>query len=96
MIQASARTETGLPLAVPTRAHSASPSRRRNVRLASRTAANSAASSVAGTESAANADEARIPHQAGPGAGGVHASTFDAFENTAPIEHPYGQDGGQA
>ncbi|MFC3577894.1 2Fe-2S iron-sulfur cluster-binding protein [Streptomyces yaanensis] len=48
-------------------------------------------------ESAAKeADEARIPHQAGPGAGGVHPSAFEAFENTAPTEHPYGQDGGQA
>ncbi|MFE9096416.1 2Fe-2S iron-sulfur cluster-binding protein [Streptomyces sp. NPDC007264] len=42
---------------------------------------------------APDGEEARIPHQAGPGAGGVHAS---AFGNTAPHEHPYGQDGGQA
>jgi hypothetical protein len=44
-------------------------------------------------EAAPDADEARIPHQAGPGAGGVHSSVFDA---AAPNEHPYGQDGGQA
>ncbi|MGW5129545.1 2Fe-2S iron-sulfur cluster-binding protein [Streptomyces sp. NPDC004069] len=38
------------------------------------------------------ADEPRIPHQAGPGAGGVHPSAFDT-----PAQHdPYGQDGGQA
>ncbi|MFL4904436.1 2Fe-2S iron-sulfur cluster-binding protein [Streptomyces sp. MMS24-I2-30] len=50
------------------------------------------------------ADGARIPHQAGPGAGGVHPSAFDAqvppgphdepYEQ--PYEQPYGQDGGQA
>ncbi|MGW2932808.1 2Fe-2S iron-sulfur cluster-binding protein [Streptomyces sp. NPDC001156] len=44
-------------------------------------------------EAAPDADEARIPHQAGPGAGGVHSSAFDA---AAPNEHLYGQDGGQA
>jgi hypothetical protein len=44
-------------------------------------------------ESAPDADGARIPHQAGPGAGGVHSSAFDA---AAPNEHLYGQDGGQA
>lgn len=38
-------------------------------------------------------DEPRIPHQAGPGAGGIHPS---AFENATANEHPYGQDGGQA
>ncbi|CAL9535880.1 2Fe-2S iron-sulfur cluster-binding protein [Streptomyces sp. enrichment culture] len=46
-------------------------------------------------------DTPRIPHQAGPGAGGVHPS---AFGGPAPHEHPqepphdrpYGQDGGQA
>ncbi|MER6128089.1 (2Fe-2S)-binding protein, partial [Streptomyces sp. NPDC001795] len=43
--------------------------------------------------SAADAEEARIPHQAGPGAGGIHPS---AFENAAHSEHLYGQDGGQA
>ncbi|MGV9454920.1 2Fe-2S iron-sulfur cluster-binding protein [Streptomyces sp. NPDC003635] len=35
-------------------------------------------------------DEARIPHQAGPGAGGVHPSALD------PHDQAYGQDGGQA
>ncbi|MER5445677.1 2Fe-2S iron-sulfur cluster-binding protein [Streptomyces sp. NPDC002764] len=37
-------------------------------------------------------DEARIPHQAGPGAGGVNPSAFDP----APHDQAYGQDGGQA
>jgi aerobic-type carbon monoxide dehydrogenase small subunit (CoxS/CutS family) len=46
-------------------------------------------------------DEARIPHQAGPGAGSVHASAFDSpgFPGAAgPHEQAYGQgqDGGQA
>ncbi|MFF3512272.1 2Fe-2S iron-sulfur cluster-binding protein [Streptomyces sp. NPDC002573] len=44
-------------------------------------------------ESAPDADEPRIPHQAGPGAGGVHPSAFDG---AGPHDHPYGQDGGQA
>ncbi|OIJ87839.1 2Fe-2S iron-sulfur cluster-binding protein [Streptomyces colonosanans] len=44
-------------------------------------------------ESAQDAEEVRIPHQAAPGAGGVHPSAFD---DTALNEHPYGQDGGQA
>ncbi|MFE9686096.1 2Fe-2S iron-sulfur cluster-binding protein [Streptomyces sp. NPDC006285] len=44
-------------------------------------------------ESAGDGDEARIPHQAGPGAGGVNPS---AFEPHQPHEQPYGQDGGQA
>ncbi|MFZ4152938.1 2Fe-2S iron-sulfur cluster-binding protein [Streptomyces pseudogriseolus] len=35
---------------------------------------------------------ARIPHQAGPGAGGVNPSAF----GVAPQDQPYGQDGGQA
>ncbi|MCP8712798.1 (2Fe-2S)-binding protein, partial [Streptomyces sp. AC04842] len=34
----------------------------------------------------------RIPHQAGPGAGGVNPSAF----GVAPQDQPYGQDGGQA
>ncbi|MHC3474184.1 (2Fe-2S)-binding protein [Streptomyces sp. 7R007] len=38
-------------------------------------------------------DEARIPHQAGPGAGGVNPS---AFASPAPHDQAYGQDGGQA
>ncbi|MGX4691913.1 2Fe-2S iron-sulfur cluster-binding protein [Streptomyces sp. JNUCC 63] len=37
-------------------------------------------------------DEPRIPHQAGPGDGGVHPS---AFESPRPHD-PYGQDGGRA
>ncbi|MFF9410002.1 2Fe-2S iron-sulfur cluster-binding protein [Streptomyces anandii] len=37
-------------------------------------------------------DEPRIPHQAGPGAGGVHPSAFEPREPHGP----YGQDGGQA
>ncbi|UIR20099.1 2Fe-2S iron-sulfur cluster-binding protein [Streptomyces spinosirectus] len=44
-------------------------------------------------------DEARIPHQAGPGAGGVNPSAFEPPHSpTAPGPHdqPYGQDGGQA
>ncbi|MFJ5529334.1 2Fe-2S iron-sulfur cluster-binding protein [Streptomyces sp. NPDC093261] len=42
---------------------------------------------------APDADEPRIPHQAGPGAGGVHPSAFDGG---GLHDHPYGQDGGQA
>ncbi|MEU6808359.1 2Fe-2S iron-sulfur cluster-binding protein [Streptomyces sp. NPDC046831] len=46
---------------------------------------------TAADESEPGADEPRIPHQAGPGAGGVHPSAFDP-----PHRHdPYGQDGGQ-
>ncbi|WP_329243750.1 2Fe-2S iron-sulfur cluster-binding protein [Streptomyces canus] len=46
-------------------------------------------------------DEARIPHQAGPGGGSVHPSAFDSpgFPGTAgPHEQAFGhgQDGGQA
>ncbi|WP_406493308.1 2Fe-2S iron-sulfur cluster-binding protein [Streptomyces sp. NBC_01604] len=44
-----------------------------------------------------DADEARIPHQAGPGAGGVNPSAFEPVERH---DHSYrngqGQDGGQA
>ncbi|MGA5202202.1 2Fe-2S iron-sulfur cluster-binding protein [Streptomyces variegatus] len=43
--------------------------------------------------------EARIPHQAGPGAGGVHASAFGAppeRHSPEPHDQPYGQDGGPA
>ncbi|MFJ9961974.1 2Fe-2S iron-sulfur cluster-binding protein [Streptomyces avermitilis] len=43
-------------------------------------------------ESAQDADEARIPHQAGPGAGSVNPSAFDPPD----AHHRYGQDGGQA
>ncbi|MFI1165361.1 2Fe-2S iron-sulfur cluster-binding protein [Streptomyces sp. NPDC020801] len=42
-----------------------------------------------------DADEPRIPHQAGPGAGGVHPSAFEAPGSSHPHD-PYGQDGGQA
>ncbi|MEV5982298.1 2Fe-2S iron-sulfur cluster-binding protein [Streptomyces sp. NPDC052114] len=51
------------------------------------------------------ADEARIPHQAGPGAGGVHQhahdGTYDAghgggYDAPEGPQGPYGQDGGQA
>ncbi|MCK8436476.1 hypothetical protein G3I77_26670 [Streptomyces sp. D2-8] len=49
-------------------------------------------------------DEARIPHQAGPGAGGVNASAFGAPpephtpepHSPEPHEQPYGRDGGPA
>ncbi|WP_344529725.1 (2Fe-2S)-binding protein, partial [Streptomyces rectiviolaceus] len=50
--------------------------------------------SAAATESTAHGDmtgEARIPHQAGPGAGGVNPAAQDGT-----YEGPYGQDGGQA
>ncbi|MEW2807350.1 2Fe-2S iron-sulfur cluster-binding protein [Streptomyces massasporeus] len=51
-----------------------------------------------------DSDEPRIPHQAGPGAGGVNASAFGAPpEPRTPQPHspeahdqPYGQDGGPA
>ncbi|MFE9025804.1 2Fe-2S iron-sulfur cluster-binding protein [Streptomyces iakyrus] len=51
-----------------------------------------------------DADEARIPHQAGPGAGGVNASAFGAPpephtpgpHSPEPHDQPYGQDGGPA
>ncbi|MGC4977774.1 2Fe-2S iron-sulfur cluster-binding protein [Streptomyces sp. DT199] len=51
-----------------------------------------------------DSDEPRIPHQAGPGAGGVNASAFGAPpephtpEPHSPQAHdqPYGQDGGPA
>ncbi|WP_460066230.1 (2Fe-2S)-binding protein [Streptomyces sp. YKOK-I1] len=43
-------------------------------------------------------DEARIPHQAGPGAGGVHPSAFENPAQPHPHDPVYGQgqDGGQA
>ncbi|MFF4865431.1 2Fe-2S iron-sulfur cluster-binding protein [Streptomyces sp. NPDC001231] len=47
---------------------------------------------TAADEAEQEAEEPRIPHQAGPGAGGVHPSALDT-----PAPHdPYGQDGGQA
>ncbi|MFE7166381.1 2Fe-2S iron-sulfur cluster-binding protein [Streptomyces sp. NPDC057616] len=53
----------------------------------------------AGDPSEQDGDEARIPHQAGPGAGGVNASGFEspgAQAAPGPHDQPYGQDGGQA
>ncbi|MER6956977.1 2Fe-2S iron-sulfur cluster-binding protein [Streptomyces sp. NPDC000618] len=51
-------------------------------------------------EAESNGDEARIPHQAGPGAGGVHASAFENPAQPHPHDPAYGQgqgqDGGQA
>jgi hypothetical protein len=41
-------------------------------------------------------DEARIPHQAGPGAGGVHPSAFEAGGHPHDQAYGQGQDGGQA
>ncbi|KUM68835.1 2Fe-2S iron-sulfur cluster-binding protein [Streptomyces curacoi] len=41
-------------------------------------------------------DEPRIPHQAGPGAGGIHPSVFEAPGAMGPHDQAYGQDGGQA
>ncbi|MFJ8631788.1 2Fe-2S iron-sulfur cluster-binding protein [Streptomyces sp. NPDC093568] len=40
-------------------------------------------------------DEPRIPHQAGPGAGGIHRSAFEAPGAMGPHDQAYGQDGGQ-
>ncbi|MEU6376989.1 2Fe-2S iron-sulfur cluster-binding protein [Streptomyces sp. NPDC046909] len=45
----------------------------------------------AAADSESDADEARIPHQAGPGAGGVNPSAFEP-----PHDQAYGTDGGQA
>ncbi|WP_328771246.1 (2Fe-2S)-binding protein [Streptomyces sp. NBC_00286] len=47
----------------------------------------------ASAEAAQDAEEARIPHQAGPGGGSVDPS---AYEASAPRQQPYGRDGGQA
>ncbi|WP_416982891.1 2Fe-2S iron-sulfur cluster-binding protein [Streptomyces sp. T028] len=46
----------------------------------------------------ADGDGARIPHQAGPGAGGVHPSAFENPAQPHPHDPVYGQgqDGGQA
>ncbi|MFG2554882.1 2Fe-2S iron-sulfur cluster-binding protein [Streptomyces sp. NPDC048581] len=43
-----------------------------------------------------NGDEPRIPHQAGPGAGGVNPSAFDPPGARGPHDQAYGPDGGQA
>ncbi|MDN3028642.1 2Fe-2S iron-sulfur cluster-binding protein [Streptomyces sp. S.PB5] len=45
----------------------------------------------AAAEAESDGDEARIPHQAGPGAGGVNPSAFEP-----PHDQAYGTDGGQA
>ncbi|MCX4236293.1 2Fe-2S iron-sulfur cluster-binding protein [Streptomyces ortus] len=50
----------------------------------------------AAAESSSDGDEARIPHQAGPGSGGVNPSAFEPHQSSQPHEQPYGQDGGQA
>ncbi|MFF3610222.1 2Fe-2S iron-sulfur cluster-binding protein [Streptomyces sp. NPDC002580] len=57
------------------------------------------AHSAAAADAVPEADEPRIPHQAGPGAGGVHPSAYEdgaAYGSQAQYEQPYGQDGGQA
>ncbi|MER6161364.1 2Fe-2S iron-sulfur cluster-binding protein [Streptomyces sp. NPDC001868] len=54
------------------------------------------AHSAAESEAAADADEARIPHQAGPGAGGVNPTAYDSQH--APPQAPHDPDrsyGGQ-
>ncbi|MET9829759.1 2Fe-2S iron-sulfur cluster-binding protein [Streptomyces sp. NPDC006385] len=53
------------------------------------------------SEGERDGDEPRIPHQAGPGAGGVNPSAFEAPgamnpRPTGPHDQAYGQDGGQA
>ncbi|MEU3511465.1 2Fe-2S iron-sulfur cluster-binding protein [Streptomyces longwoodensis] len=59
----------------------------------------------AGGDGDADGDEARIPHQAGPGGGGVHASAFDPAPHHGRGQthgpgygqaYGQGQDGGQA
>ncbi|MEU6257735.1 2Fe-2S iron-sulfur cluster-binding protein [Streptomyces sp. NPDC047043] len=55
----------------------------------------------AGDASEQDGDGARIPHQAGPGAGGVNPSAFESPGAmnpgpTGPHDQAYGQDGGQA
>ncbi|MGW3356585.1 2Fe-2S iron-sulfur cluster-binding protein [Streptomyces bungoensis] len=63
-----------------------------------------------GADAGPDTDEPRIPHQAGPGAGGVNPSAFDThathghgvfdsphtFGTPAPHDQHHGQDGGQA
>ncbi|KUO18354.1 2Fe-2S iron-sulfur cluster-binding protein [Streptomyces dysideae] len=54
---------------------------------------------AAGDEAEQDGDEARIPHQAGPGAGGVNPSAFEApgaMDPPRSHDQVYGQDGGQA
>ncbi|MFJ8943111.1 2Fe-2S iron-sulfur cluster-binding protein [Streptomyces sp. NPDC102395] len=52
----------------------------------------------AAADAETDGDEARIPHQAGPGAGGVHPSAFENPAQPHPHDPVYGQgqDGGQA
>ncbi|AVH58480.1 MULTISPECIES: (2Fe-2S)-binding protein [Streptomyces] len=57
------------------------------------------AHTTAAAESTPDPGEARIPHQAGPGAGGVNPAAYaetPLYDPQAPHEQPYGQDGGQA
>ncbi|MER6627240.1 2Fe-2S iron-sulfur cluster-binding protein [Streptomyces sp. NPDC000987] len=57
------------------------------------------AQAKAETNAGTHADEARIPHQAGPGAGGVNPSAFESPGSPGspgPHDQAYGQDGGQA
>ncbi|MFE2278363.1 2Fe-2S iron-sulfur cluster-binding protein [Streptomyces sp. NPDC059454] len=50
-----------------------------------------------GDDSDGETDPPRIPHQAGPGAGGVNPSAFGTpGPDEQPHDQPYGQDGGQA
>ncbi|MFD9433254.1 2Fe-2S iron-sulfur cluster-binding protein [Streptomyces sp. NPDC060002] len=53
---------------------------------------------TAAADAETDGDEARIPHQAGPGAGGVHPSAFENPAQPHPHDPAYGQsqDGGQA
>ncbi|MFE0256953.1 2Fe-2S iron-sulfur cluster-binding protein [Streptomyces sp. NPDC059010] len=51
---------------------------------------------TAADEPERDGDEPRIPHQAGPGAGGVNPSAFEAPGARGPHGQAYGQDGGQA
>ncbi|GGK48637.1 2Fe-2S iron-sulfur cluster-binding protein [Streptomyces flaveus] len=54
----------------------------------------------ASAEAAQDAEETRIPHQAGPGGGSVNPSAYEASvpreQPYDPRERSYGQDGGQA
>ncbi|MFJ7078184.1 2Fe-2S iron-sulfur cluster-binding protein [Streptomyces sp. NPDC098781] len=50
----------------------------------------------AGADGEQDGGEPRIPHQAGPGAGGVNRSAFEAPGAMGPHDQAYGQDGGQA
>ncbi|MCL6736804.1 2Fe-2S iron-sulfur cluster-binding protein [Streptomyces neyagawaensis] len=55
-----------------------------------------AAHAAADSDTGADTDEARIPHQAGPGAGGVNAAAYEAQEAPPQAPHDPGQSyGGQ-